>query len=86
MNMRDWWKDGYRAARSLRACGYHDFMSDDPDMMRALDTALRTVDPLARHFPGRILRILAGKRDRVANPWRYQSFNCRCVVTPITAQ
>jgi len=43
-------------------------------------------DPLARHFPGRILRILEYKRDRIARPWVYQSYNCRCVATPITAQ
>jgi len=42
-------------------------------------------DPLARHITGRIFRMLVNKRDRTANPWKYQSFNCRCVVLPVSA-
>ena len=44
-------------------------------------------DPLARRFPGRILRIQNDKRYYDANPhMRPGGPNCRCVVLPITPQ
>jgi hypothetical protein len=89
MNMRDQWKMAFSAAR-LATCvdthGDKGFVARIPskDLRDAVEYAATPfTDPLARHIPGRIFRIQSDKRDRVANPWKHQSFNCRCVATPI---
>lgn len=87
MNMRDQWKMAFSAARLATCIDNRDFVARIPS--KALRDAARYAatpysDPLARRFPGRILRIMADKRDRATNPYKYQSYNCRCVAVAIS--
>ena len=85
MTARECFKLAYGATRLAWNADTRIGWVGPPTIARAVEyAACERGDRLAIHFPGRILRELRYKRDRAANPWKYQSFNCRCVVMPIT--